>query len=724
MTYPTDGDLGHCIGATNQLDEHFSHTYGRPSSERATIPVVLQLSPVPTDVPLRVQDAIALARGFTAEADPANVTLTRGGEVHHLDLLALYERGESDQNWALKDGDVVHVGDRSQNKVFVLGEARKPASLPMVKRGMTLTDALGSSEIHGGGGPGERDSHARRRGARRGLRLHLQPRTPELRADTDPAGRAGDLADVGHRSPPLSSSMDRTARAMLVMVVIAATCNGARTSSTPTPSMASFPGAQGGGALSKGGRGGTVYPVTNLNDSGAGSLRACVEANRPRTCVFQTGGTIELLSSLKIANPFITIAGQTAPGGGIQITGPSSLEGHTLYITTHDVVVQFLRIRRGWYEGEVCATTCATNVLILSNHASHDPYNIILDHVSLEWSGYESIIGLGSNTVPNLPRSLTVSWSLLGEALAGAGQTTNSEFGGYSGQGPKAPDAMIDLDLHHNLLTGATHRFPLMTNKSARLVNNIIYGWTFYATRHKGLRDIINNYFKLRIAQTISSHEISAWIKDERNDTSLAPSFYVTGNIGPNDPSGTDNWTKMTALAVNQSLEEDCLSSPCPLSTTYRRSSVIPTPAQYIPITPDPVSTISSPSGPMLNTGRAAPYDGVGASRKLDCAGRWADARDSVDSRIVKAVAEGKNLYGSFDYANLKPRSQADLGSWPVLDRGTPCVDQNNNGLPDTWESYWAKVFAKRSTLNPNGREFGDPYTNLEHYINGMNPIP
>ncbi len=108
---------------------------------------VLQPSPVPiTDVPLRVQDAIALAKGFTPEADAANVTLTRGGEVYHLDLLALYERGESDQNWVLQDGDVVYVGDRSQDKVFVLGEVRKPSSLPMVKRRMTLADAIGSSE--------------------------------------------------------------------------------------------------------------------------------------------------------------------------------------------------------------------------------------------------------------------------------------------------------------------------------------------------------------------------------------------------------------------------------------------------------------------------------------------------------------------------------------------------------------------------------------------------
>jgi hypothetical protein len=487
-----------------------------------------------------------------------------------------------------------------------------------------------------------------------------------------------------------------------------------------------FPGAQGGGALSKGGRAGKVHQVTNLNDSGLGSLRACVDANGPRTCVFRTGGTITLASPLIVANPFITIAGQTAPGGGIQITGPNSPGGHTLYITTHDVVVRYLRVRRGWYAGETCTSTCATNVLILSNHASHDPHDIMLDHVSLEWSAYEAIIGLGSNDVPHVPRSSTVSWSLLGEALAGAGQTTNDAWGGYSSQGPKAPNAMIDLDLHHNLLVGAKHRFPLMTNRSARLVNNIIYAWTFYAMRHKGLRDIIGNFFKLRNGQAILGHEISAWTTNDGNDTSFPPSFYVTGNIGPGDPSGTDNWTHMTALAVNQSSGEDCPSSPCPLSATYQRASAIPTPSRYIRIAPDPVSTISSASGPMLNTGRAAPYDGVGASRRLDCAGRWVDAQDSVDIRIVNAVVNGTTLYGSFDYSSLKasPQSQADLGGWPTLARGTPCADDNHNGMPDAWESYWAGEFGLGRALDPNGLDFGDDYTNLEHYINGMAPSP
>ncbi|SRR6266404_286665 len=109
------------------------------------------------------------------------------------------------------------------------------------------------------------------------------------------------------------------------------------------------------------------------------------------------------------------------------------------------------------------------------------------------------------------------------------------------------------------------------------------------------------------------------------------------------DPSGTNNWNGMTALSCNESLGE-CSN---PLSTTYQRSTPIPTPAGYIPITADPVSTISSGSGPMLNTARVAPYDGVGASRKLDCAGNWVDARDSVDSRIVNAVVNGTTLYGS-----------------------------------------------------------------------------
>jgi polysaccharide export outer membrane protein len=107
---------------------------------------ILQPSPIPiTDVPVRLQDAIALAHGFTAEADPSNVTLTRQGKTYVLDLLALYEHGDMSQNWLLQDGDVINVADRNQNRVFVLGEVKLQQAKPMVKRRMTLAEAIGDS---------------------------------------------------------------------------------------------------------------------------------------------------------------------------------------------------------------------------------------------------------------------------------------------------------------------------------------------------------------------------------------------------------------------------------------------------------------------------------------------------------------------------------------------------------------------------------------------------
>jgi polysaccharide export outer membrane protein len=108
---------------------------------------VREPGPVPyTDVPLRVQDAISIAKGLLPEADPQRVTLSRGGKSHLLDLQALYERGDLGQNWLLQDGDVIHVPDRNRNKVYVLGEVRRPASRLMVKGRMNLAEAIGDSE--------------------------------------------------------------------------------------------------------------------------------------------------------------------------------------------------------------------------------------------------------------------------------------------------------------------------------------------------------------------------------------------------------------------------------------------------------------------------------------------------------------------------------------------------------------------------------------------------
>jgi polysaccharide export outer membrane protein len=108
---------------------------------------VVTPGPMPvTDVPLRVQDAIAFAKGLTPEAEPQRVTLSRGGRSYLLDLQALYEKGDLGQNWLVQDGDVIHVPDRNVNKVYVLGEVRRPSSRVMVKGRMNLAEAIGDSE--------------------------------------------------------------------------------------------------------------------------------------------------------------------------------------------------------------------------------------------------------------------------------------------------------------------------------------------------------------------------------------------------------------------------------------------------------------------------------------------------------------------------------------------------------------------------------------------------
>jgi len=138
----------------------------------------------------------------------------------------------------------------------------------------------------------------------------------------------------------------------------------------------------------------------------------------------------------------------------------------------------------------------------------------------------------------------------------------------------------------------------------------------------------------------------------------------------------------MTALSVNESGNE----ASSPLSTAYQRSSPLPTPAGYVSITADSVSTISSASGSMLNTARNAPYDGVGASRRLDCAGNWVNAQDSVDSRIVNAVPTGPLFMAPMIIPPFGVASEPSQSGWLADDGGGhPLHGQRHDGIPDTW---------------------------------------
>src|SRR3990167_7447240 len=168
-----------------------------------------------------------------------------------------------------------------------------------------------------------------------------------------------------------------------------------------------FPGAEGHGALSTGGRGGDVIMVTNLNNAGAGSFRAALTASGARTVVFNISGTITLESSVTISNSNITIAGQTAPGEGITLRRPENEGGGVIHIDNgvSDVIIRYIRIRSG-------NGTAAVGDNIRIGHSER----VIIDHVSLSWSNDENL-GVNCLAAECYIKDMTVQNSIISEAL-------------------------------------------------------------------------------------------------------------------------------------------------------------------------------------------------------------------------------------------------------------------------------------------------------------------
>ena len=228
-----------------------------------------------------------------------------------------------------------------------------------------------------------------------------------------------------------------------------------------------FPTAYGFGAAAVGGRGGIVYEVTNLNDHGSGSLRACVEAKGPRTCVFRVSGTIAVDTWIEVGKPYLTIAGQTSPGGIAIKLGAS--ENTPLYIHTHDVILRHFRLRPG--PSELPSNNVDTIQI------SHGAYNIIMDHMSTSWPTDEgiNIVGEGSAGTPQTDaRDMTIQWSILSEGLSRANHAGENDEphsrGSYFGYGAR------NITFHHNLIADNMRRNPLVnTRDQFDYVNNVVY---------------------------------------------------------------------------------------------------------------------------------------------------------------------------------------------------------------------------------------------------------
>ena len=233
-----------------------------------------------------------------------------------------------------------------------------------------------------------------------------------------------------------------------------------------------FPGAEGFGRFSLGGRGGQVLFVTNLNDSGPGSLRAAVEADYPRIVVFKVSGTIELESHLRILHPRITIAGQTAPGDGI------CLRRYPLVISADDVIVRFLRVRLGDEAGRK-----------MDGIDVSDAENVIIDHCSVSWTLDEAV-----NTYHG-SKNITIQWCLISESLH------DSPL--QEGHGFAASLGGFNTSYHHNLLANNAGRNPSIAGEedaptiSLDFRNNVIFNWGHRTLdgRPRSI-NVVNNYYK------------------------------------------------------------------------------------------------------------------------------------------------------------------------------------------------------------------------------------
>ncbi|BCS84828.1 hypothetical protein prwr041_07210 [Prevotella herbatica] len=471
----------------------------------------------------------------------------------------------------------------------------------------------------------------------------------------------------------------------------------------------SFPGAEGGGMYTFGGRGGKVITVSNLNDDGIGSFRWACEQGGARIIVFNVSGIIKLKTPIIVRAPYITIAGQTAPGDGVCIAGES------FQVNTHDVVVRHMRFRRGnthvWYRED--------------SFGGNPVGNIMIDHCSCEWGLDENISfyrhmfdlgdAIGSRKEPTV--NVTIQNTISAKAL----DTYNHAFGSTIG-GENA-------SFMRNLWADNTGRNPSIGWGGVfNFVNNVIYNWV-HRTADGGefstMSNFVNNYYKPGPLTPKDSNVGWRIVKSESRSGKLFPfkqfgRVYADGNI----VEGYDAITKNNWAGGIQTADKDGDLAEDELAIMHSKEPFV---MPHITILPNDQT-----------------FDYV-----LNNVGATIPKRDIVDQRVVDEVRTGNvyyekklpkvNPYG--DLWGLSPKSQApdgsfkyrrlakdsykegiitdprQMGGYPQY-KGKPYKDSDKDGMPDEWEIA--------NGLNPNDPSdavkdcTGDGYTNIEKYINGI----
>jgi pectate lyase len=439
----------------------------------------------------------------------------------------------------------------------------------------------------------------------------------------------------------------------------------------PTPHVPAFPGAEGAGAVTVGGRCGRVIYVTSLADSGHGTLRAALEAAGPRIVIFKLSGIITLQSKLRVNHPFLTVAGQTAPGDGVCI------RGHTVEINASDVVIRYLRFRRG-------NLTDRDDTL----NARSSPGRIIIDHCSFSWgldenvSIYRNMKSRPDGTEEKAPiEHITIQWSISSEALNHFRHAFGATWGGRH------------ASFHHNLFASNTARNPSIGwGDHIDFRNNVLFNWahrTIDGGDATSLVNIVANYYRPGPATEEGElqHRIA---KPEvfRNfhERSEPGQWFVAENYVHGHPEVTaDNWA--------HGVQFDRRDDPQVQQLIARGRQAKPAPAPAI------TQQLAEQAFELV----------------LADAGAVRPRRDPVDERIVAEVRSGKTTHG-----NGIINSPDDVGGYPEYRSTPPLLDTDNDGMPDAWE--------RRYDLNTDDPADGfrdtdkDGYTNVEEFLNGTSP--
>lgn len=463
--------------------------------------------------------------------------------------------------------------------------------------------------------------------------------------------------------------------------------------------LPSFPGAEGFGAASVGGRAGSVIEVTNLNDSGPGSLRAALTATVPRTVVFRTGGTITLLSAIQISGAnmsYLTIAGQTAPGGGIQIKG----WGIWLKGGVHDIIIRYIKVRPGetgpndFWVDKIGIQIEGTGGEI--GDPVSPSYNIIIDHCDLNYSPRNNF------GTWNYVHDITIQRSIIAYAI----QSQNPSFGAKGANvGMTAVSSSLSaynaakISIHHNLWAHNNSRNPnIRTVGAVEVVNNVIYNFGAFGTEadnrdgnggsttQTNKLNVIGNYYKAGADTFTNRYEVLI------NSSVNLPSLYVLDNIGAHRPStASPEWSIVGDIGPTVT---NYATDPAPISLRSTTPFVM---SSYPITTQNHSSSLLTVFNNVLND--------VGAN-KVNVSSLFKDALTQ------QAINETMNGTGS-----LIVVVPATVIAWPTLANGTAPTDTDSDGMPDTWETT--------NGLNLNnaadGAQFAmNGYTNLENYLNGI----